>query len=69
MDWSLQLGLKRKNETSLSQWLFVRVKNKGVSLQVRIMYLDGIVLARKKTKEAAWSWWDADVQRGTVTVL
>ena len=39
-----------------------------MSLQVRIMYIDGLVLVRKKTKEALWIWQDADGSRGTVAV-
>ena len=51
MNWSLQLGLEREGEKSLNQWLSARVKNKEMSLQVRIMYHDGLVLVRKKTRK------------------
>ena len=60
--------LKRRERSAVSQWLPVKSEEKNMPLQVRIMYIDGIVFVRKETKEALWIWQDADGSRGTVAV-
>ena len=45
VDWSLRPGLEAKKRTSSNQCL--KVKNKEISLQVQMMYFDGLIFGHR----------------------